>query len=117
MWRFLIGLSAHTSEAVLSGSRMSSTTWLPASPIGAALDLLRRFEKTDILSGVHRAKTGYFLPFPGTRSATGGAVGSVWPRKGGRTALEHQLVDLLLDFERLDVVEREAKSAGSGFVG
>ncbi len=51
MWRFLIALSAHTSEAVLSGSRMSSTTWLSASPIGAALDLLRRFEKTDIISG------------------------------------------------------------------
>ncbi len=45
MWRFLIALSAHTSEAVLSGSRMSSTAWLPASPIGAALDLLRRFEE------------------------------------------------------------------------
>ena len=32
-------------------------------------------------------------------------------------ALEQRLTERLLDFERLDVVEREAESAGSGLVG
>ncbi len=31
--------------------------------------------------------------------------------------LESRLTERLLDFERLDVVEREAESAGSGLVG
>ena len=32
-------------------------------------------------------------------------------------ALKKHLVERLLDFERLDVVEREAESAGAGLVG
>ena len=32
-------------------------------------------------------------------------------------ALEQRLAERLLAFERLDVVEREAESAGSGLVG
>ena len=33
--------------------------------------------KTDIVSGVPRARSASFLPFPSSQSATGGAVGSV----------------------------------------
>lgn len=89
-------ISVALQRGIPATALAKSIGWLPTfpltRPIWKALDLGGRrphqsarqsiyskvSRETDNKSGVHGAKSYYFLPFLGPRPAAGGVMGSVW---------------------------------------